>query len=73
MTFKDIPYGDYTIKVFHDENDDIKMNTNWIGIPTEGVGISNNAIGTFGLQSYDKAKFTLKSPAMNQFIQLKYY
>jgi len=73
ITFKDIPYGEYTIKVFHDENDDVKVNTNWIGIPTEGFGISNNAIGTFGPLSYEKAKFNLKQASVNQYISLKYY
>jgi uncharacterized protein (DUF2141 family) len=73
ITFKDIPYGEYTVKVFHDENDDVKVNTNWMGIPTEGFGISNNAIGTFGPQSYDKAKFFLKQSSVNQYIRLKYY
>lgn len=73
ITFKDIPYGEYTLKVFHDENDDVKVNTNWIGIPTEGFGISNNAIGAFGPQSYDKAKFNLNQSSVNQYISLKYY
>lgn len=73
ITFKDIPYGEYTLKVFHDENDDVKVNTNWIGIPTEGFGVSNNAIGTFGPQSYDKAKFVVKQATTNQYITLKYY
>lgn len=73
ITFKDIPYGEYTLKVFHDENDDVKVNTNLIGIPTEGFGISNNAIGTFGPQSYDKAKFSLNQSTVNQYIKLKYY
>jgi len=73
ITMKDIPYGEYTLKVFHDENDDVKVNTNFLGIPNEGVGISNNAIGMFGLQSYDKAKFVVKQALVNQYIILKYY
>lgn len=73
VTFSDIPYGEYAVKVFHDENDDIKVNTNWIGIPTEGIGVSNNAIGTFGLQPYEKARFVLKGTTAAQYIIMKYY
>lgn len=73
VTFSDIPFGEYTFKVFHDENDDVKLNTNWIGIPTEGIGVSNNAIGTFGLQPYEKARFILKGTTTTQYIIMKYY
>ncbi len=73
LIFTDVPYGDYTAKIFHDENNDVKVNTNWIGIPSEGFGISNNAIGTFGPQSYDKAKFTVDKPLITLYVKLKYY
>jgi uncharacterized protein (DUF2141 family) len=33
---------------FHDENSNGKMDTNFMGIPREGVGTSNNAKGHFG-------------------------
>lgn len=58
LHLKDIPAGDYAIAILHDENDDAKMNTNWLGIPKEGYGFSNNATGTLGPPAYSKAKFT---------------
>ncbi|MCA9472528.1 MAG: DUF2141 domain-containing protein [Nitrospirales bacterium] len=34
--------GIYAIVVHHDENSNKKLDRNWIGIPKEGVGFSNN-------------------------------
>lgn len=61
---QDLPYGDYAISVHHDENDDDKVNSNWIGIPKEGLGASNNAKGSFGPPSFDKAKISLNTPEL---------
>lgn len=57
ISFSGIPSGNYAIAILHDENDDEKMNTNFLGIPKEGYGFSNNAIGTFGPPSFSKASF----------------
>jgi uncharacterized protein (DUF2141 family) len=54
---KDISYGTYAIKAFHDENSDNKLNTNFIGIPTEKFGFSNNPSILMGAPSYSKTKF----------------
>lgn len=54
-----LPYGDYAISVHHDANNDGKVNTNWIGIPNEGLGSSNDAKGFMGPPSFNKAKVTL--------------
>ena len=61
ITFNDLPFGEYAIKVFHDENDDRELNTNFLGIPTEDYGFSNNARGSFGPASWQNAKFKLDS------------
>ncbi|MBU1013668.1 MAG: DUF2141 domain-containing protein [Bacteroidetes bacterium] len=38
----------YVFKYFHDENDNKEIDINWIGIPKEGFGFSNNAKVNFG-------------------------
>lgn len=48
--------GDYAISMFHDENDNEKLDTNFIGIPNEPYGFSNDAKGSFGPPSFEKAK-----------------
>jgi uncharacterized protein (DUF2141 family) len=55
--FTGLPSGNYAIAILHDENDDMKMNTNFLGIPKEGYGFSNNVMGTFGPPVYSKASF----------------
>lgn len=57
ISFNSIPSGNYAIAILHDENDDEKMNTNFLGLPKEGYGFSNNATGTFGPPSFSKASF----------------
>jgi uncharacterized protein (DUF2141 family) len=49
--------GTYAISVFHDENSNGKLDTNFIGIPREGVGASNNAKGHLGPPKFEAAAF----------------
>ena len=53
--FSELASGTYAIAILHDENDDLKLNTNLLGIPTEGYGFSNNVMGAFGPPSFGKA------------------
>ena len=59
VTFKDIPKGFYAVSSFHDENDNKKMDTNFLGIPKEPTGMSNDAKGFMGPPKYKDAKFIL--------------
>jgi uncharacterized protein (DUF2141 family) len=68
--FSNIPYGEYAIKLFHDEDADDKIQTNFLGMPTEQYGFSNNAKGFFGIPSFDKAKFTVSSDTVRVEINL---
>jgi uncharacterized protein (DUF2141 family) len=68
VIFKDIPKGEYAVSFVHDENDNKKMDTNFIGIPKEDFGCSNNATGFMGPPKYEDAKFIL---AENKTIDIK--
>jgi len=57
VSFEDLPNGEYAISAFHDENDNKKLDTNFIGIPKEPIGISNDAKGFMGPPKYKDAKF----------------
>lgn len=48
IVLRNVKKGTYSFKYFHDENKDKELNTNWIGMPTEGFGFSNDAKGRFG-------------------------
>ncbi|GBD88288.1 hypothetical protein BMS3Abin03_02223 [bacterium BMS3Abin03] len=62
--FDELPFGEYAIKVYHDENSNGKLDKNFLGIPTEDYGFSNNASGTFGPADYDDAKFLFNKNKM---------
>ena len=59
VTLKDIPAGMYAVSAFHDANDNKKMDTNFLGIPKEPTGMSNNAKGFMGPPKYKDAKFNV--------------
>jgi uncharacterized protein (DUF2141 family) len=55
--FPGIAPGTYAISVVHDENSNGKLDTNFMGIPREGVGASNDARGHLGPPKFDAASF----------------
>lgn len=59
MVFAGLPSGDYAVAAFHDEDRDGDLDTNLLGIPTEGYGFSNNARGMFGPPDFDAAAFAI--------------
>jgi uncharacterized protein (DUF2141 family) len=59
VTFTDIPPGEYAISVYHDKNKNGKLDTNFMGIPSEDFACSNNAKGFMGPPKYQDAKFDL--------------
>jgi len=50
-----LPAGTYAVSAVHDENDNQKLETNWIGIPREGVAASRDAKGSMGPPKYRDA------------------
>ena len=70
--FSDVPFGTYAVAVRHDENANGKLDTNFLGMPKEGVGTSNNPKSKFGPPSFDDAAFTLDHRAMELNVNLRY-
>ena len=56
-TFQNLPKGTYAISFFQDLNANAELDTNFIGIPKEPVGASNQ--DAFGRPKFSKSKFTL--------------
>jgi len=72
ITLPDVPPGEYAVSVAHDENANNALDTNWIGIPREGVGTSNNAKGRMGPPKYRDAKFEVGAAGAVQNIAIVY-
>jgi uncharacterized protein (DUF2141 family) len=69
-TFQNVPSGEYAISAFHDENGNGKLDTNWMGMPKEGLAAPNAPAmdkeknqnqGRRERPSFDKLKFKLDS------------
>lgn len=54
-----VPKGEYAISIFHDENENKKLDTNFVGMPKEAFGFSNDVMGLMGPPSFDEAKFNV--------------
>ncbi len=71
VTLTDVPYGDYAVKLFHDEDNSGHFVTNIFGIPKVEYGFSNNAHGFMGPAPYEKAKFKLKNRKLEMPINMQ--
>jgi uncharacterized protein (DUF2141 family) len=60
FTFKDLPPGRYAVAVYHDSNNNGKLDT-ILFIPTESYGFSNNVMGTFGPPDFEAASFVVET------------
>lgn len=56
--------GRYGLMVFHDKNNDGRLNTWPIGMPGEPYGFSNNARGRFGPASWQAASFEVRGDSV---------
>ena len=72
IVFDNVPYGTYAIACVHDENENGKMDYNIVGLPKEGYGFSNDAMGMLGPPSFKAAKITLDSPSQSLSIKVNY-
>jgi uncharacterized protein (DUF2141 family) len=59
VTYKGLKDGVYAVAAIHDENGNGALDTNFIGIPTEGVGVSNNP-RLMGKPQFDEARLEIK-------------
>lgn len=72
VKFDNVPDGIYAISLFHDEDANGEMNTNFIGLPKENYGVSNNAPVNFGPPKWKDAKFEIKNgETVKQEIELR--
>lgn len=59
IVISDLPKGEYAISLYHDENSDDQCNRNFLGIPKESYGFSNNVKPKFSAPTFNECKFTL--------------
>lgn len=62
LKFSDLPPGTYAVQVMHDENGNNQLDSNFLGIPSEGYGFSNNP-AVMRRANFDEARFELTENA----------
>lgn len=70
--FHELPYGEYAVSALHDEDDDGRMATGWLGTPLEGFGFSGVPDVRFGPPAFATVSFPLVGARQELAIALRY-
>ena len=73
IVFGNLPSGEYGISFFHDENKNGVLDSNLLGIPTEGFGFSNDAMGLFGPPGFSKVVFPYRDDSSEIVLHTRYF
>jgi uncharacterized protein (DUF2141 family) len=71
LLIPNIAPGEYAVAVFADVNGNGALDSNFIGIPKEPVGMSRDAKGKFGPPKFADAAFKVGEGMTHQTIQIK--
>lgn len=69
--FSNVAPGRYAVSIAHDRNGNRRVDTNFIGLPTEPWGVSNNARPTLRAPRFDEAAFTVPSAPTEWSIEVR--
>lgn len=71
--FKGVQPGTHALTVIHDENDNGKLDTNVLGMPLEGYGVSNNRTYATRAPVWSECKFTVEPGKSRELeVELRY-
>ena len=70
LLLTDIASGEYAVAVYADINGNNKLDSNFLGIPKEPIGMSRNAKGRFGPPGFADAAFKITDGINTMPIQL---
>lgn len=59
VLFDSLEAGTYAIKLYHDENSNVECDMNWMGMPTEKFGFSNNPSLGMSEPSFSECSFSV--------------
>lgn len=69
---EDVPYGEYSLIVFHDESVDGRLNLLPNGAPAEGYGVPGKRVFQYGPPTFRVTSFRLKEPVKELAIGMVY-
>lgn len=69
--FANVAEGSYAVAIGHDLNGNKRVDTNFVGMPTEQWGVSNNARPSLRAPRFDEAVFKVAADASEVVIDIK--
>ena len=70
FTISELAPGEYALAVYQDMNGDRKLGKNFLGIPREPAGVSNNPTTILGPPGYRTSKFVLSGDRQELIVNL---
>jgi uncharacterized protein (DUF2141 family) len=67
-----VPPGTYAVQAWHDENDNGRIDRDWLGIPREGVGFSQDPPLLLGPPSFGGCAFQVGPDGGRATLRLRY-
>jgi len=71
--FAEVPPGTYGLAAFHDENDNVTFDENFLGIPQEGFGFGNDAPVFLGPPDFAEASVSVEDGSKSVNLTLQYW
>ena len=72
FVLRDLPPGRYAVAAFHDENGNGDLDTNLLGIPSEGTGFANDPPSSFGPPDFESAAVSVGDVPAAALMSLSY-
>ena len=73
VVVRGIKPGVYAVQAFHDENDNLDLDRNFLGWPEEGMGFSNDAPMRFGRPRFADAAIAIDADRAATRLRLRYF
>lgn len=73
LVFRNVPPGVYAVQAMHDENANNDLDTSFLGIPAEGVGVSNNPPFRMRRPSFNEAAIQVSEAGAGESVRLRYF
>ena len=73
VAFRDVPPGTYGLAAFHDANNNVEFDTNFLGVPEEGFGFGNDAPVALGPPEFSEAAVSVGEELTNVRLTLRYW
>jgi len=73
LVVNNVPPGRYAVQAYHDADSDNKLAQNWIGIPREGIGFSNDAMSHLTVPRFSVAAFDHGTARQHIAVTVRYF